>query len=141
MKRVCRLELGVALVEFALVLPVLLLVVFGIINYSILLFDQAIITNAAREGARWGSINTTKTTTAVCSSASTGTTDPCGVANSYAASGLITFGSGAVSASSEGDGTTRSEVTVTVTYHFTGLGYSLTSLDNDLTARAVMYHE
>ena len=49
-------EDGVAAVEFALILPVLLVLVFGIINYGILLYDQAVITNAAREGARWGGL-------------------------------------------------------------------------------------
>ena len=48
---------AVAAVEFALVLPVLLLILFGIINFGTLMYDQAVITNAAREGARWASIN------------------------------------------------------------------------------------
>ncbi len=139
--RAQRDQSGAAMLEFALILPWFLLILFGIINYSILLFDQAIITNAAREGARWGSINTTKTSTAVCASSSPGSTDPCGVANNYAASGLISFGGATVSASSTGDGTSGSEVMVTVTYNYTGLGYSLTNFDNQLTAKAVMYHE
>ena len=132
---------GSAMVEFALILPIFLLILFGIINYSILLFDQAIITNAAREGARWGAIHTTKTSTAVCSSSAAGATDPCVIANGYASSGLVSFGSATVSTSSTGDGTSGSEVSVTVTYQYTGLGYSLTSFDNQLIARAVMYHE
>ena len=134
-------QYGAAMVEFALILPLFLLILFGIINYSILLFDQAIITNAAREGARWGAIHTTQTSTAICSSSVAGTTDPCGIANNYASAGLISFGSATVSSSSTGDGTSHSEVTVTVTYQYTGLGYSLTNFDNQLTARAVMYHE
>ena len=40
---------GVAAVEFALILPLLMWVLFGIVNYGILLYDQAVITNAARE--------------------------------------------------------------------------------------------
>jgi Flp pilus assembly protein TadG len=132
---------GSAMVEFALVLPWFLLILFGIINYSILLFDQAIITNAAREGARWGAIHTTKTSTAICSSTAAGNTDPCGIANRYASTGLINFGGATVSTSSTGDGTSGSEVIVTVTYQYTGLGYSLTTFDNQLSASAVMYHE
>jgi len=139
--RAIRIQNGAAMVEFALILPWFLLILFGIINYSILLFDQAIITNAAREGARWGSINTTKTSTAVCASSSPGNTDPCGVANNYATSSLISFGAATVNTSSVGDGTSGSQVTVTITYHYTGLGYSLTNFDNQLTARSVMYHE
>lgn len=134
-------QVGAAMVEFALILPMFLLILFGIINYSILLFDQAIITNAAREGARWGAIHTTKTSTANCSSASPGTGDPCGIANQYASSGLISFGGATVNASSTGDGSSRSEVTVTVTYHYTGIGYGMNNLSNQLSATAVMYHE
>ncbi len=47
-------ERGVAAVEFALVLPLLVLVLFGIIEFSLILYDKAIITNASREGARSG---------------------------------------------------------------------------------------
>lgn len=45
---------GTAIIEFALVLPVLILLLFGIIEFSILLYDKAMITNASREGARAG---------------------------------------------------------------------------------------
>ena len=47
-------EKGVVAVEFALVLPLLLLIVFGIIEFSLALYDKAIITNASREAARYG---------------------------------------------------------------------------------------
>ena len=47
-----RKERGTALVEFALILPLLLLVLFGIIEFSILFYDKAVITNASREAAR-----------------------------------------------------------------------------------------
>jgi len=45
---------GAAVVEFAVIVPLLLVIVFGIIEFSILLFDKAMITNASREGARAG---------------------------------------------------------------------------------------
>lgn len=44
-----------AIVEFALVLPVLLLVVYGLIEAGRLLFIYSFVTNAARQAARWGS--------------------------------------------------------------------------------------
>jgi Flp pilus assembly protein TadG len=43
---------GAAAVEFGLVLFPLMLIVFGIINFGIYLYDKAVITNASREGAR-----------------------------------------------------------------------------------------
>ena len=45
---------GAALVEFAIVLPLILLLIFGMIEFSILFDNQAVITNASREGARFG---------------------------------------------------------------------------------------
>jgi hypothetical protein len=48
---------GQALVEFALVLPLFLMVVFGIIVLGIGIFYQQQVTNAAREAARYASIH------------------------------------------------------------------------------------
>jgi Flp pilus assembly protein TadG len=47
-----RSEAGAELVEFALVLPIMLLVFGGIVDFGLLLQRQQVITNAAREGAR-----------------------------------------------------------------------------------------
>lgn len=54
-----RSDQGVSAVEFALILPVLLLLTFGFIEFSVLLFDKAVITNASREGARFGIVYAT----------------------------------------------------------------------------------
>ncbi len=133
-------EDGVAAVEFALILPVLLVLVFGIINYGILLYDQAVITNAAREGARWGAINTSAAIS--CSGTAAGTGNPCQIANNYTHANLITFGSSAnSSASATGAGTSGTTVTVTVTYQFSEIGWIVGSAVNNLTSTAVMYHE
>lgn len=48
---------GAAVVEFAVVLPLLLLILFGIIEFSFLLYDKAMLTNASREGARVGIVH------------------------------------------------------------------------------------
>ena len=45
---------GAAMIEFALVLPVLLIVLLGTVEFSLLLYNKAMITNASREGARLG---------------------------------------------------------------------------------------
>jgi Flp pilus assembly protein TadG len=36
------------------VLPILILILFGIIEFGFLLYDVAVVTNASREGARYG---------------------------------------------------------------------------------------
>lgn len=45
---------GTSTVEFAIVAPLLFLILFGIIEFSLAFFNQALITNATREGARQG---------------------------------------------------------------------------------------
>jgi hypothetical protein len=45
-------ESGAELIEFALVLPLLLLVVLGILDFGFLFQRYEVVTNAAREGAR-----------------------------------------------------------------------------------------
>ena len=50
-------SLGQGLVEFALVLPLFLLLVFGILDLGLAVFSYNSITNAAREGARLAIVN------------------------------------------------------------------------------------
>lgn len=45
---------GAELIEFALVLPLLLLIVAGIVDFGFLFQSYEVVTNAAREGARIG---------------------------------------------------------------------------------------
>ena len=45
---------GVAAIEFAIVLPLFVIIVFGIIEFSLVFYAKAVITNASREGARLG---------------------------------------------------------------------------------------
>lgn len=47
-------ERGVVAAEFALLLPVFLLLLFGIIEFGMLMYGREVVTNAAREGARAG---------------------------------------------------------------------------------------
>lgn len=56
---------GAAAVEFALILPLFCLILLGIVEFSLALYDKAVITNAAREGARAGiTLRSPKLTTA-----------------------------------------------------------------------------
>ena len=105
---------GASAVEFALILPILLLLVFGIIEMGFALFDKGMITNASREGARTGiSYRVPPFTDEEISN----------VVNSYLGNALITFAESANptvtvtrNGSNPGD-----ELKVTVAYTYTSL--------------------
>jgi Flp pilus assembly protein TadG len=83
-RRKRRRQRGAAAVEFALVLPVFLLLVLGTIDFGYYFFVSEIVTNAAREGARAGSVlPPTAATTDVEQEAET-------VAGNYLAGGGLT---------------------------------------------------
>ena len=52
-----RRERGQSLVETAVVFPILLLLVAAIVDFGRVFDVYIVLTNAAREGARWGSVN------------------------------------------------------------------------------------
>ena len=113
-------EKGASAVEFALVLPVLMLVLFGIIEFGFIFFNKAIITNASREGARRGIVYDTVTGVPVAV--------PPGVITStvasYCASYLVSLGSGAATPSTAIAGNCAvpgGSLTVTVSYPYTFL--------------------
>ena len=82
MKRL-KLQTGSNIVEFALILPLLLVLVFGIIDFGLALFDKAVITNASREGARAGMVFKVPRLT---------DDEIRAVVQTYAGSHLVTFG-------------------------------------------------
>ena len=133
-----REQRGMAAVEFAIVLPVLVLLIFGMIEFSTLLYDKGVITNASREGARAGIVHSP-----------TGVSDAeiVNVVNNYCADNLITFGGPAtptttISRPSSGSG---EPLTVTVDYQYEflvlpNLVFGLTG-PIDLSARTEMRME
>jgi hypothetical protein len=50
---------GAVAVELALLSPLLVLLIFGMIEFGLLIFNKQVITNAAREGARFGIVSKT----------------------------------------------------------------------------------
>jgi Flp pilus assembly protein TadG len=111
---------GVAAVEFALVLPLLLLIIFSTVELGIALYDKAVITNASREGARYGSVLRNPKYTA---------TDITNVVKSYASNYLLTFGTQtgtqpllSVNVAQRATGAFGTPLSVTVSYTYTGLG-------------------
>ena len=79
-------ESGQGLVEFAILLPVLIVLVMGIVEFGLILFNQQVITNASREGARYGIVVRTPRRTA-------GEIDI--VVDNYIADHLLSFGTSA----------------------------------------------
>lgn len=59
MRRQKALPKGQSLVEAAIVIPVILLLVFGIIDFGLLFNNYILITNASREGARLAALGST----------------------------------------------------------------------------------
>ena len=101
-------ERGAVAAEFALLLPVLLTILFGIIEFGMIMYGREIVTNASREGARAGIIQripplTAGEITTVATNYLTGTgVNPAQVTITVPASG----------------GTTGTPVTVAATYNY-----------------------
>jgi Flp pilus assembly protein TadG len=114
-------EKGASAVEFALVLPVLMLVLFGIIEFGFILYDKAVITNASREAARKGiafNVDSNGATVAVP------TADIVSTVAGYTGAYLVSLGSTppAPATTLSGDCSVQgSALTVTVTYPYTFL--------------------
>jgi Flp pilus assembly protein TadG len=111
---------GAALIEFAIVLPLLLLLVFGIIEFGVLLYNKQVITNASREGAR-AAINT---------SPKLSPTEVEAVVRSYCEQKLIWFGTlNPMSITPPiADRVFPDEVTITVTWNYDFLVPSIINL-------------
>jgi Flp pilus assembly protein TadG len=142
---------GASTVEFAMILPFLLVILFGIMEFGILLYDKAVITNASREAARSGiAYKNPKLTTDEIK----------GVAVNYAGSYLISSSgsdlkSGDIKVLPETplsfSTSSGTPLTVTVTYPYTFFVFgnlfnaymngSFTNNQISLTATTVMKHE
>jgi len=120
-------ESGGSMIEFALIAPLLFVILFGIIEFSVLLFDKAMLTNASREGARAGIVYDFDSTT--------GTNHPDNstittTVQEYCQDYLISFGTGSavsIAISRTGSASLDSagdQLTVNVSYPFRFLVFS-----------------
>lgn len=126
-----RREGGVAALEFVLMLPFLLIVLFGIIDVSMILCDKAVITNASREAARAGIVLRVPRWSNVQIQ---------NVALSYTRNNLVSGGTPAsASAVAQGTQVPGSALTVTVTYAYQGfvLGSIFSAITGPVTISAV----
>ncbi len=85
MKRLTK-SRGASAIEFAIILPLLLLIIFGTIEFGFLLYNKQVITNASREGSRAGIVARTPTRLPAFGSPSVDQ-----VVQLYCAQNLITF--------------------------------------------------
>jgi Flp pilus assembly protein TadG len=131
MKKNIKGQKGTAAVEFAIILPLLVLMLFGTVEFGLLLFNQQVITNASREGARAGIVVGAQRLTDGQISA---------VVGNYCSNNLISFDgnttpSVAINPSGNRDGSTfGTDLTVTVTFDYdflvlSNLGFGPQTLD------------
>ena len=124
--KVLRNEKGTSIVEFAIILPLLIILIFGMVEFSVLFYDKAVLTNASREGARGGIVFKANSTTGVYEPL------PCNgsgltvetVVNTHLANHLVTFGApttAATNCSNASCAGSGNYFTVTVTYNYTFL--------------------
>ena len=78
---------GAQAIEFALILPFFILILFAVLDFGILVYNKAIITNASREGARRGVVLSASTWPIALAAAQK-------TACNYAKSALIAVGGG-----------------------------------------------
>jgi Flp pilus assembly protein TadG len=134
---------GVASVELALILPLLLSLIFVIVEASVAFYDKAILTHASREAARMGVLSRTPALplgdveTYAVSISQDRLLSLSGRATKPAPSATATAGSSPVSGAPV--------LTVTVTYPYEGLllGPLLSALSRSITlsATTVMHYE
>jgi Flp pilus assembly protein TadG len=136
LERPCRLyrrnRRATAAVEFAIVAPVFLLLVFGMIEYGRMVMVQQIITNASREGAR----------TAVLDGATTASVET--AVNNYLSSGSISGATVTVSPNPPSSAQYGDPVTVTVSVPFSQVSWLPSPMylgGKTLTSSTVMRRE
>ncbi len=133
---------GQSVIEFAFVLPLLLLLTFGIIEFGFFVYNKQIITNAAREGARLGIIATQPRVPA------TGADSIESIVQGYCSTHLVTFGNANSPVTNvtgyAPNATFGSDLSVRVQYQYTFIFFPLLlgqSTVSSVEAVAVMRYE
>ena len=113
-----RSEKGQSIVEFALVLPILVMLLFGIIDFGRIFHTYLAIDHASREAARTASI---------------GENDGAIVSTAVASASSIHLTAGQVAVSPGGTKASGSDVTVTITYPIRFLTPVVSNLTGPIT--------
>jgi len=101
-------ERGAAAAEFALLLPVLLTILFGIIEFGMIMYGREVVTNASREGARAGIVQVSPKPTAGQITT---------IATNYLTGTGINLANVTIAVAGEG-GASPAMLTVTATYNY-----------------------
>jgi Flp pilus assembly protein TadG len=112
---------GASVVEFAIILPLIVWLIFGVLEIGFVLYDKNMITQASREGARAGVVFRVPPVT---------DEEIIGVVNDYLGTSLITFGepqTATVTLTRNGSNA-GDPLKVTVSYTYTALVFSLASM-------------
>jgi len=132
---------GSSLVEFALIMPVLLILLAGVLDYSQALSKATAVANAARIGAQFGSSSTANTTNTAGIRAAAINSAPSfsGLTVTSAQSCQCSGGSAVSCTGSCGTGTLRMYVQVTVTATSSSIfTYSGLPFTGNVSAQATM---
>lgn len=126
---------GSSVVEFALILPLLLGIIFASINFGVALYNQAVLTNASREAARLG---------VAFRVPAPSNQEIASVAEAYCQNNLVTFGqsvSPQVSVVSTLSRLPGDPLTVSISYGYKGVAFLTMGSPGTLTARSTMTFE
>ena len=142
---------GSVLVEFSLVLPLFLMIVFGMVEFGFAIHDKNIITQAARVGARTGILlrpTLDANGNLVDPQLSTVISTATSYTQNYCAGNLISLGSGAASCSvviTANSLLADAPFTATASYTYQGLLLGrllgLTGNSISMSSRVTMYRE
>ncbi|RJR33847.1 MAG: pilus assembly protein [Deltaproteobacteria bacterium] len=131
---------GASTVEFALIAPLFIALLFAIVEFGMILYTKGMLTHAAREGARYGVVfSTPRRTTAEITTKVREYLDLSGLTNT--ATVAVTYPDGT------SDSGKRLRVDVNYTYNFLVLPQNINNYlagkmtDLNLTADTIMYME
>lgn len=135
---------GTAIVEFGIVLPLLILLAVGIIEIGLLYYNNQVIVNASREGARAGIVRWKHDDDTLYEDDEMNTLID-GIVQNYCSQRLITFGTNnpPVVVTTGVNGDFQDDLSVKVTYDYTFLVPAVlhSGITKSLTGETVMKME
>jgi Flp pilus assembly protein TadG len=126
--RVRARERGAAAVEFALVLPILVVILLGIVDFGLEMNSQAIIANAAREGARTASLGGTAAEATTAATNASGSLLNVSASNPTVTVACLKPGGAACASGYDTNRESGGTVVVTVSYTYTWISPTILGL-------------